>query len=423
MALAGILCLQAHLAFSQSKWNMGGDISMLPQYESAGTVYMNSAGGKVVPLTYMKNTAKMNSMRVRLFVNPATDDATVQSGVVQDLKYVAALGKRIKDLGLDFLLDFHYSDSWADPSYQTVPKAWYKGTLSASNPTNAALGDTLYNYTRRSLEYLVANGAKPDFVQIGNEISYGMLWRTNNDRCFANSTNGTWLRFTNLLKQASKAVRETVPEAKIVIHIERTKKASDCTAFYNRMRSAGVDYDIIGLSYYPFWHGYISDLSNTLNALEKQFPDKSVQIVETAYYYNWFPTGDVTYTNTTDTWAGTARGQKAFIEDLCTELAEHDNVTGLYYWFPEENGSGQNKTVLAHWLNRGLWDNSTHKANPGALSLKNFLTLKAEKEAAKVVTIDDITTLIGVYLTSGSDGKVTIDDITALIDKYLKQSI
>lgn len=365
---------------AQHTFQLGGDISMLPQYESVSTPYYDTAGKKIDPLSYMQNTCKMNAMRVRLFVEP--DASQAKSGVVQDLSYVQKLGKRIKDAGMDFLLDIHYSDTWADPSSQSIPKSWYSGTLSSSNPSNAAMVDSMYSYTKRCLEYLKANGAQPDFVQIGNEISFGMLWRTTNDRCYTTSTTGTWKRFTNLLSSGIKAVREVTPDAKIVLHVERVGNSTDTPEiFYNKMKSAGVDYDIIGLSYYPFWHKSLANLGSTIDALAKSFPDKQVQIVETAYYYQYFPTGDKDYDNTTGTWAGTPSGQAQFISDLCSELAKHDNVTGLYYWFPEENGSGgsswsASNEVLKTWINRGLWDNSTHKANAGLFKLQEFLTAK-----------------------------------------------
>ena len=378
-------------AYAQNVLNLGGDISMLPQYESANTPYYNSSGKKIDDvLSYMKTTCKMNSMRVRLFVTPNASEA--QNGVVQDLEYVKNLGKRIKEEGMDFMLDFHYSDTWADPDKQGIPSAW-------SNTTNAALTESIYTYTKECLEYLKENGATPDFVQIGNEISYGMLWRNNNDRCYSSATTSTWKRFTDFLSSAAKAVREVTPDAKIVLHIERSGDANASVNFFNRMKTNGVDYDVIGLSYYPFWHGSLATLSNTLNRLGTAFPNKPVQIVETAYYYQYFPTTS-DHTDTTGTWPATAAGQSAFIEDLCTELAKHENVTGLYYWFPEENGNGGNKTVLKGWLNRGLWNNSTHKINTGLLKLQNFLT---KKEAVGIgrLTAKDNAREVAIYNTKG----------------------
>ena len=357
---------------AQNTLNLGGDISMLPQYEQAGIPYYRSNGAKIDDvLAYMKSTCKMNSMRVRLFVNP---DNSKDVSLVQNLEYVKKLGKRIKDEGMDFLLDIHYSDSWADPSHQAIPAAW-------TNTTNTALVEQMYTYTKEVLNGLKEYGATPDFVQLGNEISYGMLWRNESDRCYANASATVWKRLANLLISAGKAVREVTPDAKIVLHIERSGDVDGATRFFNYMNTYKVDYDIIGLSYYPFWHKDLATLGNTLQTLQANYPDKPVQIVETAYYYQWFPTGS-DIINTTDTWPATATGQKAFIEDLCKELAKHSNVTGLYYWFPEANGGGGSVIPAGDSSNnRGLWNDSSHRTNNGITSLKKFLT---EKEAVGV---------------------------------------
>lgn len=389
-------CIQCVTA--QDKFNLGGDISMLSAYEKVNTPYYDTSGSKINPLTYLRDNIKMNSMRVRLFVTPNAAEA--KDGVIQDLEYVMQLGKRIKQAGMNFMLDFHYSDTWADPANQNVPSTWYKGTLSATNPSDATLTDSLYNYTKRCLQYLVANEAAPDYVQIGNEISYGMLWRTNADKCYTSNaaTHATWKRLATYLNSAAKAVREVVPNTKIILHIERSGQSDVAKGFFARMKYYNVDYDIIGLSYYPFYHGYLPALSTTLNKLADAFPEKPVQIVETAYFYQNF-TSQAEFV-TTDKWAATVEGQGTFIDELCTELAKHPNVTGLYYWFPEENGNGgaswsASTVVINAWLNRGLWNNSTHKANASILKLKNFLT---KKEAASVPSVNSgKTTNSGIY--------------------------
>ena len=409
------------IVFSQNKYTLGGDLSMLPQYESVNTPYKNSKGRNIKDvLAFLRDDVKMNAVRVRLFVTP--DPNLAQDGVVQDLEYVKNFGKRVKDAGLELLLDVHYSDSWTDPSNQAVPSTWYSGTLSRSNPTNAALVDSMYSYTKHYLEYLAENGVTPDYVQIGNEISYGILWRVDTDRCYSNSTNSTWLRFTNLLSSAAKAIREVSPKTKIILHIERSGDASAAKLFYQKMEANGVDYDMIGLSYYPFWHGYLPTFANTLNMLEEEFPSKPVHVVETAYYYQNFPgvgNNGVVY-NTTETWPATVAGQQAFIEDLCVELGKHKNVTGLYYWFPEENGNGKDAIVLRTWQNRGLWDNATHKTNTGLMSLQNFLTEKAANEEPEEPENPE-EPKDEVLGDMDGDGVVTVEDIALLIDTYLEQ--
>ncbi len=363
------MSLFALSAMAQTPKNLGADISLLPRYEEYSTPYYTSSGSKISDvLTYLRDDVKMNSVRVRLFVNPTNAN---KDGVFQDLAYVTKFGKRIKDAGMQFMLDIHYSDSWADPDNQNIPSSWYKGSLSSSNPSDAALVDSMYSYTKRTLEHLNANGATPDFVQIGNEVSFGMLWRTSSDRCYSNSSSSVWKRFTNLLSSASKAVREVTPKAKIILHVERVGNTYDTPEkFYTTMKNNGVDYDIIGLSYYPFWHNNLTNLSSSLSTLEKTFPNKEIQIVETACYYQY-------YDGSSYGWSVTPEGQKAFLDDLITTLNKHSHVTGLYYWCAEENGSGgaswnANKIVINTWLNRGLWDNSTHKALPGLMSLLKF---------------------------------------------------
>jgi len=352
---------------------VGGDISTLQLYEDNKVAYYDDQGARINDvLSYLGSEAVgWNALRVRLFVNPKQldPDGKRDPQVCQDLDYTVRLCKRIKAAGFGLLLDFHYSDTWADPSNQWIPAEW-------ASLTDDQLQKKIYEYTKASLRRLVSEGAAPDFIQIGNEISYGMLWsatvnrtsRTN--RCYTDGDQAPWDRFVGFLTQASKACREVCPNAKIVIHTERTGKPSALKTIY--MKLAKVDYDIIGLSYYPFWHNSLEVLSQSLNTLKTQFPNKPVQIVETAYYYQWQPEGSITY-DFSSTWPITPAGQAAYAADLIQELKKHDNVTGLYWWFPEENGNGPGDCVLTGWINRGLWDNASHKALPGLFVLKDFL--------------------------------------------------
>lgn len=343
----------------EEKRLVGGDISLLPSYLSHNTPYYDINGNPVEPLKFFKSIG-WNAMRVRLFVEPKkASKEDIGSGVVQDLPYVIQLGKQIKAAGFKFMLDFHYSDSWADPAKQTIPDAW-------KNANAQALNDTLYNYSKRCLIALKQAGAEPDYIQIGNEISYGMLW--NIGKCYP-SSDQNWNTFAGFLSNASKACREVCPKAKIIIHIERSGKPDVCYNFYKKVQDHQVDYDIIGLSYYPFWHDDISVLSNTLYKLENSFPDKPVQIVETAYYYQWYPNDGIDH-DFTNKWPATPEGQKKYTEDLINELRRHNNVNALYWWFPEENGNGNG--VIDNWINRGLFDDNNGKALPAIYELERF---------------------------------------------------
>ena len=369
---------------------VGGDISLLPSYEQYNTPYKDKDGKKIDDLvSYAATTLGWNACRVRLFVNPCiiNPDNNKRQGEVQDLEYVTALGKRIKEAGMFLLLDFHYSDTWADPLKQVIPTAWQ--SLSEEQ-----LYDTMYTYTRMCLRTMVDAGATPDYVQIGNEISYGMLLRGKSDksedrvypRDAYDKAPTQWGRFCGLLNQGAKAVREVCPYSKIIIHIERTGDKQACVQFYQNMATGNVDYDIIGLSYYPFWHGRLTtELPATLIALHEAHPDKPIQIVETAYYNNYWPSSGISY-DTRDKYPATPEGQDAFLTDLITRLKYHDYVNGLYYWFPEENGNGgasydANKIVIDTWLNRGLFDPNTHKAYAGLYRLGEYSGLLSGTDA------------------------------------------
>ena len=364
----GALSVLFPVSAGAQDYYVGGDISVLQSYEDNYVDYYDQHGVKIDDvLEYMKSDqVGWNAQRVRLFVNPSRKgpDGSTDAQVCQDMDYVVRLCKRIKEEGFALMLDFHYSDTWADPSNQWTPAAWL-------GLDDDQLQTTLYEYTKECLQQLVDADATPDFIQTGNEISFGMLWGKYNQKTYyCNwSDSKNWPRFIGLLNQAVKACREVCPEAKIILHTERSGQVNALLAIYDKL--ADVDYDIIGLSYYPFWHGSLATLASSLNQLAEKYPDKMVQIVETAYYYQWQPTTGIT--DFSKTWAVSPDGQAAFARALIAELKNHENVNGLYWWFPEENGNGPASKVLTNWVNRGLWDNSSHRALPGLYVLKEFL--------------------------------------------------
>ena len=337
---------------------------MLPKYEQAGVVYKDKNGNTVSDVIAFFKQEGMNSMRVRLFVDPSKDS---DKAVCQDLDYVKSLGKRIKDAGMQFMLDFHYSDTWADPGKQWTPNAW-------KNLNDADLANKVYEYTKDCLQQLKNAGAEPDMIQTGNEISYGMLWGTqaavgNNqtNRCFTNSSTANWNRFFNLLKKAGLACREVCPNAKIILHSERTPKPGVLTDFFDRMKNNAIDYDIIGLSYYPDHHGNLATLETALNTLESKAYGKDIMIVETGYSYAWAIGTEFNYTAT---YPYTEEGQRRFTADLITKLNAHTSVKGLFWWWPEDNG---NKQVTNNWWNAALYNHNTGKPYAALYELKNFV--------------------------------------------------
>lgn len=327
---------------------LGADLSLLPRYEKANAVYRDLLGQPVKPLAYFADQ-KFNCVRTRLFVNPDT-----QSDSCQDLAYVLDFAKQVKASGLQFMLDFHYSDGWADPVKQTKPAAWADLDFDALNTQ-------VYDYTKEVLTALNAAGCTPDYIQTGNEITGGMLWDDGRASKMSN--------FCTLLKSAVKACRECCPDAKIVLHIESPQKTNNVVWFYNSMAQNGVEYDIIGLSYYPHWHGSLNMLSTTLKRLETQFADKAVMIVEFGYNNAWYPS-DATY-NYTQTYPATPAGQAKMTQDLVAALRQFQQVKGLFYWFPEEN-EAKYTGILSGWTNRGLFSNQNGEALPAFYKLKEF---------------------------------------------------
>lgn len=351
----------------------GGDISLLTKYEEHGARYYDSNGNAISDmLTFFKNEG-MNAMRVRLFVDPSVAPSDEKGqGVCQDLEYVKALGKRIKDAGFKLMLDFHYSDSWADPVKQYTPAAW--ATL-----TDAQLQTKIYEYTADVLQKMKDFGATPDFIQTGNEISYGMMWagrsasQTTWKKYYAGQSANAE-RFFSLLKKAGEACRDKCPSAKIVIHTERVANTNYLKAFYNDMKTAGIDYDIIGLSYYPYYHKDFAQLESALSTLESNFPEKDIMLVELGYYHKWQPDGvDFNYGNT---YPITEAGQKAFTDALIQKLESHPKVKGIFWWWMEANEYGldwNTQRVTDNWYNAGLFDNETGKALSALSSLKDFI--------------------------------------------------
>lgn len=366
-----LTALLAALLTAHAQRFVGGDISLLPSYEENGTKYLDKDGRTISDVIAFSADNGLNAMRVRLFVDPANASSVDKGqGVRQDLDYVKALGKRIKDAGMAFLLDFHYSDSWADPSKQWTPKAW----LGLSD---SELAQKVYDYTKDCLQQLVAAGAAPDLIQTGNEISYGMLWGaqgTNANRCY-NGNAANWPRFTTLLKQAGKACREVCPDAKIILHTERIANTGALTNFYQQMLSANVDYDIIGTSYYSYYHGNLNTLNASLTQLENQFPDKQIMIVEAGYFYNWQPAISAPGVDLSSTYPISEAGQQAFAKALIQTLQKHSHVTGLFWWWMEANEYGHTGSaqVTKDWYNASLWNDQTGKVTPAFYELSAFL--------------------------------------------------
>ncbi|MEM0236208.1 glycosyl hydrolase 53 family protein [Thermofilum sp.] len=278
-----------------------------------------------------------NCFRLRLFVNPSPRDEW--GGFTgNDLEYTVVLAKRVKASGAKLVLAIHYSDTWADPQRQDIPAAW-KG-LSFEQ-----LVDRLFEYTRDVISRLRNEGALPDMVQIGNEITCGFLW-PEGKVCDVEDPQEQWRKFTTLLKAAIRGVKEGSgsDSVKIILHIhgagwEVTKW------FFSNVEKYGVTYDFIGLSYYPWWHGSLASLKMNIQNSFNVF-GKRVIIVETAYPYRSVNLSDIPWADPKyATWEFTPEGQRNYLLDLAATI-DATSCAGLLWWYPEAIPVGD----LKPWL-------------------------------------------------------------------------
>jgi arabinogalactan endo-1,4-beta-galactosidase len=345
---------------------VGGDISMLTKYEDAGAIYKDKNGNKIDNVLAYFGEQGWNAMRVRLFVNPENaSTAAIGEGVVQNLAYVKALGKRIKDAGYALVLDLHYSDTWADPGAQGVPAAWPNNDVEA-------LKDSVYNYTKRVMHEMIAAGARPDFIQLGNEITGGMLWPTGQVYPTGGApAGGSWENFAVYQQRASQAVRETSSSTKIILHVEMHNEYQP-SGFFGNCESYGLDYDIMGLSYYSAYHGDFTKLNTVLGRMDAA-SSKPIMIMECGYGYAWALPG--TNYDLTGTYSYSNEGQKNFTIDMIAALKQHSRVKGLFWWWPEANEYNipwQNQ-ITTSWWNGSLFDNRDGKAQGALYEMKRFL--------------------------------------------------
>jgi arabinogalactan endo-1,4-beta-galactosidase len=254
------LCLNS---FAQTKHKkiLGADISFLPQLEARGEKFYNN--GKQEDAIQILKDYDFNYIRLRIFVNPAADSGYSPGKGFCDLAYTEAMAKRIKAAGMGFLLDFHYSDYWADPGKQFKPAAW-------KNDDFSQLKQDVYDYTKKVITALKDQGTPPDMVQIGNEINHGILWPDGNidhpDTLAA------------LLKSGIAAVKAVDPKIKIMLHIADGGQNEESRSFLDKMLARGVHFDIIGESYYPQWHGTPAMLKSNLTDLAKRYKQKIVVV-------------------------------------------------------------------------------------------------------------------------------------------------
>lgn len=243
----------------------GVDASFVPQIEAVGGVLRDRDGAAIDPVAFYAAQG-VNTVRLRVWNNPADGDCNVARTL--------ALAQRVHAAGMDLLIDFHYSDGWADPGQQTKPTAW-------SGLSTAGLAAAVETFTRETVAALAAQGTPAKYVQIGNEITDGMLWE--NGRVSAWS-DGNWSNLAALVNAGVRGARQGggTEGPRVILHIDRGGDWTSTREFFDRAAGFGIDYDIIGLSYYPWWHGGLDALRTTVENAAARFA-RPVVVVETAY--------------------------------------------------------------------------------------------------------------------------------------------
>lgn len=304
------------------KYAVGADVSFLGKCEQDGVVFKEN--GQPKDVLAMLREHQYNWVRLRLFHDPAASSDKLPN----DLPYTLALAKRARAMGFHVLLDLHYSDSWADPGKQPMPVAW-------SNLSHEQLVDEVFRYTRDVVTAFARKGLMPDMVQVGNEVTYGMLWPDG-------KAPDHWDNFADLLKAGIRGVdagsarrRKTDATPRIMIHIERSGDLVAAESFLDKLIARDVPFDVLGLSYYPRWHGSIAVMSSNLNALALRY-HRPMIVVEAAY--NWTPGG---MEGKTAEFAESPEGQRDFLRavDAAVRAVPDGLGQGVFWWEPAAEGA------------------------------------------------------------------------------------
>lgn len=249
---------------TSSTFAKGADVGWLPQMEATGYHFYDADGTEKDCLQLLKDRG-MNTIRLRVWVNPSNDKTNGHCSKAETV----AMAVRAKNMGMRIMIDFHYSDSWADPAKQNKPGAW-------ANHTFAELLNDVYDHTFDVLTALKTAGVTPEWVQIGNEIPGGMLWPEG-------STNN-YSQLAQLLNKGYEATKAVNTAIKVIVHVDEGNNNAKFRWFFDNATTYHVKYDVIGLSYYPFWIN--SDYTATINNLSANLNDmvsrynKEVMVVE-----------------------------------------------------------------------------------------------------------------------------------------------
>ena len=318
---------------------LGMDASCVPSLENSGVKYYDHNGTEKDVYQILSENG-INYIRVRIWNDPYDVNGNGYGGGNCDLANAIAIGQRATKYGLKLLVNFHYSDFWADPGKQAVPKAWKGLDIDAKS-------EALYTYTKDCLEQLVAAGVDIGMVQVGNE--------TNGALCGENgSAPDGWKNITQLMKAGSRAVREVCPDALVAIHFTNPERVGSYENYGKQLQEHRVDYDVFASSYYPYWHGTLSNLTTELNKIADQY-GKKVMVAETSYAYSTADTdyhGNTVGSGSSTGHPYTVQGQADQIRDVIQAVADMHSGIGVFYW----EGTWISVGGSSYQENAALWE-------------------------------------------------------------------
>lgn len=329
---------------NSDKFLLGADLSLAKRMMDGGFRYRE--GGAETPLLEILRNAGMSCARLRIFNEPSGHGAQVN-----DLDYTLDLAQSLQSAGFELYLAPHYSDTWADPGKQFTPKAW-------ASLTFPHLLDAVYSFSKDMMESFRKRGLIPKIVQVGNEITPGMLWdhgRIAPGHSTASlhwdplekgrTEKDNWARFGEILKAGIAGVTDGLDtySTEIMLHIDRGGDWETSSWFYENIEAQGVLYDVIGLSYYPFWHGTPNQLQENCCRILDRF-GKGIYLAEMAYPFRGHSFYNASLCGNPDIWEEITReyplsplGQKRFVEDVTRIMMElpSGGGRGAFYWAPE----------------------------------------------------------------------------------------
>ena len=313
----------------------GMDASCVPSLEAGGVKYYDYDGNEKDVYKILAENG-LNYIRVRIWNDPFDKNGKGYGGGNCGIDNAIAVGKRATANGMKLLVNFHYSDFWADPQKQAVPKAWVGMTFDQKC-------DAVYQYTKECLEKLLAANINIGMVQVGNE--------TNDFMCGEKS----WDKITALMSAGSKAVREVCPDALVALHFSNPEKVGRYEGYAKQLDNYKVDYDVFASSYYPFWHGTFENLKKELAKVTSKY-GKKIMIAETSYAYTAedtdFHSNTVSAQMAAKDYPLTVQGQADLVRDVIATAAEMENCIGVFYW----EGTWIAAGGKSYEENRVLWE-------------------------------------------------------------------